>query len=248
MRVLVIGGSGHVGTIVLPYLAERHDVAVLDLKPPVEGVPVDYHAGDLRDAGAVGRAAAGTDAVLFMAMGPSTGWGTAETALAHLDVAVGGLYVALDAARQAGVRHAVYTSSMSVYTSPGAASDGRTRFPDESVPPDATNAYGLAKRLGEQVCANAVAAWDMSVVALRLCHPVADVAFPRRDHGPLAPIISTSARDTARALLAALDFRGHGFEAFCISGDGAERALSITKAREILGWQPLDRTDQVSTS
>lgn len=245
MRVLVVGGSGHVGSLVLPYLAEQHDLAVFDLRPPVDGVPVDYFAGDLRDIDSVRRAVAGAapDALLFMAMGPAGGWGTTEYADAHLDVAVRGLYVALATAHDAGVRHAVYTSSMSVYTAPGDAADGRTRFPDESVVPDATNGYGLAKRLGELVCANATAAWAMSVVALRLCHPVAGDAFPRRDRGPLAPIISTSARDTARALLAALDYQGHGFEAFCISGDAAEQALSVTKAREVLGWEPLDRTD-----
>jgi nucleoside-diphosphate-sugar epimerase len=186
----------------------------------------------------------------------------------HLEVAAPGLHVALRAAHEAGVTHAVYTSSMSVYAEPavddpeGSDADtaasgedttsispgvpGRDRYPDESTPPDGTDFYGLAKRLGEEVCRNATQVYGMSVVALRLCHPVADADFPRTDH-PRARLICTSARDVARALLAALDRRGHGFEPFAISGDGAERLVPMTRAREVLGWTPLDSTDQPSS-
>jgi len=244
VRVLVVGGSGMVGTLVLPYLAERHDLVVFDLKPPAAGVSVEYRQGDLSDVPAVRRAVDGTDALLFMAMGPLAGWGSPENSRAHLDVAVTGLHTALEAAHDAGVGHAVYTSSMSVFAAPDDGPGGRERYPDESVAPDATHFYGLAKRLGEEVCRNAVLAWDMSVVALRLCHPTADAEFPRTDY-PTMRTICTSARDTARALLAGLDHQGDGFQAFGISGDGAERLVSIGKAREVLGWAPLDRTDQV---
>jgi nucleoside-diphosphate-sugar epimerase len=260
VRVLVIGGSGHVGSLVLPSLVAHHDLAVFDLKPPREGTGVEYLPGDLRDVTAVRRSFDGIDALLFMAMGPMAGWGSPENAQAHLDVAVSGLYTALEAAHDAGVTHAVYTSSMSVFDlrddrrpdgrdkvtdEPGGTNDDAPavlpHYPDESTPPDATNFYGLAKRLGEEVCRNAVAAWDMSVVALRLCHPTADAEFPRTEHS-IRQTICTSARDTAAAILAALEYRGHGFEAFGISGDAAGKVVSIRKAGEVLGWRPLDRT------
>jgi nucleoside-diphosphate-sugar epimerase len=238
VRVLIIGGSGHVGTLVLPYLAEHHELTVFDLRPPAEPAHSTFVRGDLRDARSVRGAVDGSDAVVFMAMGPTTGWGSPDNARTHLEVAVAGLNVALQTAHDADIPHAVYTSSMSVYNTPS----GRRQFPDESVPPDATNFYGLAKRLGEEVCRNAVLAWDMSVVALRLCHPTADAEFPRSDAPSLTRTISTSARDTARALLAALEYRGHGFEAFCISGDAGEQRVSLAKARTTLGWEPLDST------
>ncbi len=236
MRVVVVGGSGHVGTLVLPYLAERHELTVFDLRPPADPAHATYVHGDLRDVASVRKAVDGADTLLFMAMGPTKGWGTPDNARVHLEVAVAGLHVALQSAHDAGVTHAVYTSSMSVYATP----KGRHQFPDESVPPDSTNFYGLAKRLGEDVCRNAVLTWDMSVVALRLCHPTADADFPRSDGPTLSRTIATSARDTAHALLAALDFRGHGFEAFCISGDAAEQRVSLTKTRTVLGWEPRD--------
>jgi nucleoside-diphosphate-sugar epimerase len=238
VRVLVIGGSGHVGTLVLPYLAERHELTVFDLRAPADPGHVTFVPGDLRDVRSVRNAVDGAEAVLFMAMGPTKGWGSPDNARVHLEVAVAGLHTALQTAHDAGITHAVYTSSMSVYDTP----PGGRRFPDESVPPDSTNFYGLAKRLGEEVCRNATLTWDMSVVALRLCHPTADDEFPRRDSSPLTRTICTSARDTARALLAALDRSGHGFEAFCISGDAAEQRVSIARSRTTLGWEPLDST------
>lgn len=237
MRLLIVGGSGHVGSLVLPYLAEHHDLRVFDLRPPRSDVEVEYVEGDIRDFEAVSAAMAGVDALLFMAMGPAAPWGTPDNARAHLDVAVPGLYLCLRAAREQGVGHAVYTSSMSVYD------EGGQRFPDESTEPNAEGFYGFAKRLGEQVCANAVALGDQSVVALRLCHPTADADFPATDN-PVKATICTSARDTARAILAGLDYRGHGFEAFAISGDASERMVPIGRARDVLGWAPLDSTDR----
>lgn len=213
-RLLVIGGAGRVATMVLPTLVDEHDVRVFDLAAP--RMDVDYVIGDVLDPVAVAAAMHGRDTLVFMAMGPMADWGTPAQAAAHLTVATAGLYVALDAAAAAGVGHAVYTSSLSVYD---ARPDGSR--PDDAEPPDAQGFYGLAKRFGEQVCASAVARTAMSAVALRLCYPTPDDQWPPSFDNDVP--IHTSARDTAAALLAAIDYRGHGFDAIAISGDGAER-------------------------
>jgi hypothetical protein len=36
MHVLLIGGSGHVGTLVTPFLKQHHTLRIYDLKPPAE--------------------------------------------------------------------------------------------------------------------------------------------------------------------------------------------------------------------
>ena len=82
------------------------------------------------------------------------------------------VHLTLMAARDAGVRHAVYISSMSVYR------DLTQRRLDETVPADATDLYGLTKRLGEQVCLAAVAEWGLSVNVLRLVWPTPDEIWP----------------------------------------------------------------------
>ena len=239
MRLLVVGGCGLVGSLVVPVLARTHSVRVLDLAAPAAPMSdVDYHTGDLHDVDLVESLASEVDTVVFMAMGPLADWGSPENARAHFDVAVSGLYLTLLGARRAGVRHAIYTSSMSVYRFEGRP--GTFTLPDESVPPNATDFYGLAKRLGEEVC-RAATEHGMDTVCLRLCYPTPDDQWPKSEK-PMQLAISTSGRDVAAAIEAALHYRGHGFEAFAISGDATGKALSIDKARRLLGWTPRDVT------
>jgi nucleoside-diphosphate-sugar epimerase len=237
MKVLVIGGSGYVGGLVLPLLARQHALRVFDMRPPADPT-WEYIAGSVGDLNALSRAAEGVDALLYMAMGEKA-YDTPSAITSNLDVSVKGVYLALEAAQRAGVRHAVYTSSMSVY-----GGDLLQRyFPDEGITPDASDLYGFTKRLGEEVCQNATRAWGMSATALRLCFPTADdewVALARRG----TPTIATAASDVARALLAALDYRGSGFHAFMISGDYEQKLMNMAKAKRLLGWEPLARPIQ----
>ena len=233
MRVLVIGGSGHVGGLTLPALAREHSLRVFDRRPPALA-ECDYHAGDLTDFAALERATQGMDALLYMAMG-SQNWEAIESAISAYDVSVKGVYLALRAAHAAGITHAVYTSSMSVYHDP----PGRY-YPDEEITPDARDFYGFTKLLGELVCRNAAREWGMTVNALRLCHPTAEEIWLEQTRAG-TPTIATTGDDVARALLAALDYRGGGFEAFMISGDYQEKIMNLAKARRLLGWAPQAR-------
>lgn len=249
MRLLVVGGCGLVGSIVVPRLTE-HEIRVLDLREPRSAVPgVSYHQGDLFDVDLVARLADGVDSLVFMAMGPMADWGSPANARAHLEIASAGLYATLVGVDRAGVRHVVYTSSMSVYKmdyvdpEPGGAppaGGGIVRYP-EHAPPDNPEFYGLSKRIGETVCRAAVDLGGMDAVCLRLCFPTPDSEWPRGGT-PMQQAIATSARDTAAAIDAALRYRGHGFSAFAISGDAAERTMSLQPARRELGWWPRDPT------
>jgi nucleoside-diphosphate-sugar epimerase len=240
MRLLVVGGCGHVGSLVVPVLARTHEVRVLDIVPPKEPMSgVDYRTGDLHDVDLVASLASEVDSLVFMAMGSMRGWGSPANAREHFDVAVSGVFLTLLGAHQAGVRHVVFTSSMSVYPFEGLT--GMPTFPDESTPPNATDFYGLAKRLGEEVCRAATERHGMDTVCLRLCFPMADDEWPK-DETPRQRAISTSARDVAAAIEAALRRRGHGFDVYAISGDATGKTMSLDKARRELGWAPQDVT------
>ncbi len=238
MRVLVIGGSGFLGHLVLPFLAQRHSLRVFDLRPP--SIPdLEYVPGDVCDPADLAGAVVGMDALLYMAMGshPHVGGDAAriQARSSAFDVNVKGVYLALYAAHHAGVRHAVYTSSMSVYAGKGLGRAGA----DEDTPPDATDTYGFTKRLGEEVCRTACQVWGMSVNALRLFQPMVEekwLAEARKGE----PTPWTTGEDTARALLAGLEYRA-GFEAFTISGDYEQKLLNLAKARRLLDWEPLAR-------
>lgn len=237
MHILVVGGAGDVGSLILPHLAQQHTLRVFDLRPPIDPA-WEYVAGNVGDAEALRRAADGVDALLYMAMGDKDFAGPSAITT-NFDVNVKGVYLALHAAQDAGVRHAVYTSSMSVY-------GGRLTeryFPDEAITPDASDLYGFSKRLGEEVCRNATRAWGMSVNALRLCFPVADDAWQDiAQRG--TPVLATAASDVARLVLAALAWRGNGFHAFMASGDYEQQLLNMSKARRMLGWEPLARPER----
>ena len=168
MKVLVIGGSGHVGGLTLPHLAQQHTLRVFDLRPPASP-DWEYVAGNIGDLAALSRAAEGMDALLYMAMGNKE-YTLPDAITTNFDVNIKGVYLALYAAHSAGITHAMYTSSMSVY-----GGDLMQRsFPDEELTPDSSHLYGFTKRLGEEVCQNAAREWGMSVNALRLCFPIAE--------------------------------------------------------------------------
>jgi len=237
MRVLVVGGSGYVAGLVLPVLAQRHAVRILDLRPPPGDV--EHVVGSATDLAALQAAAQGMDAVVHCAMGrhdPETPAGTVD----GFDVNVKSVYLTLAAAHLAGVPHAVHISSLSVYR------DITERSLDESVPPDATDVYGLTKRLGEQVCQAAVEEWGLSVTALRLAYPTPDAVWPawgidggrRMQYAADGTLIqATAATDLSNALLAALHHRA-GYEVFTITGDRSSRLWSTAKAHRLLGWEP----------
>jgi nucleoside-diphosphate-sugar epimerase len=237
MRVLIIGGCGYVGSLVCRTLAQQHTLRLYDLRPPVEETLdfVGFSMGNVNDPDTLEEAVQGMDALIYMAMG-SNDWKSRSFVPSSFDANVKGVYLSLQAAHNAGIAHAVYTSSMSVY-------DGNlhTRyFPDEDIPPDASHIYGFTKRLGEECCRVAVRQWGMSVNALRLCLPTpTEKWLAETQLGK--PTIATTENDVARALLAALDYRDHGFNAFMISGDYEQKLMNMSKARRLLGWEPLAR-------
>jgi nucleoside-diphosphate-sugar epimerase len=234
VRVLVIGGSGYVGGLLLPELARHHEIRVLDPRPPAGGY--EHVAGDATDPAVLRTAVDGVDALVHGAMGRQ------GNERAAFDVNVTSVHLALSAAHAAGVRHAVHLSSLSVY----ADVVGR-HLPDESVPTDATDLYGLTKRLGEQVCEAAAHRFGLSVNVLRLAFPTPDARWPAwARHQPPervttpdgVPVDATAASDLGRAVLAALDHR-NGFHIFTISGDRSARRWSTAKAQTVLGWEPI---------
>jgi nucleoside-diphosphate-sugar epimerase len=237
MRVLVVGGAGYVANLVMPLLRQRHAIRVLDTRPP--STHDEHISGSATDHGDLTRAVEGMDAVIHCAMG-SHDWSSPAGTADAFDVNVKSVHLTLMAASDAGVRHAVYISSMSVYR------DLTQRRLDETVPADATDLYGLTKRLGEQVCLAAAAEWGLSVNVLRLVWPTPDETWPA--WGPWRTpellyahdgtlIQPTRASDLGAAILAALDHRD-GYQIFTISGDESARLWSTAKARRILGWAP----------
>lgn len=157
---LVAGGSGYFGCLLVRRLREGGErVRVFDrIDVPDRAADVDFARGDVRDLDAVRRAVDGVAVVHHnVAQVP-----LAKDAEAFWSVNVGGTENVLRAAREAGVRKVVYTSSSAVFGVP-------PRNPvDDTVVPRPQEAYGRAKLAGEEACRAYIArGLDVSIVRPR---------------------------------------------------------------------------------
>ena len=73
-KVLVPGGSGYVGSMLVPKLLDQgYDVTVVDIPyfgkghPPLDHPNLTFIAGDIRDSGTLAEALRGVDAVIQLA-------------------------------------------------------------------------------------------------------------------------------------------------------------------------------------
>ncbi|WP_162606456.1 NAD-dependent epimerase/dehydratase family protein [Jiangella asiatica] len=245
MHVLVIGGSGMVGSHTVPHLTDRHTVRVLDPRP-VEADGVTWVAGDARSPDDVGPAMKGIDGVVHMAAAIPRAKGYDPVAnRTAFEVNVGSLHLALSLADAAGVRSFVHISTMSVFE----------RYSHEPIDPatatpDATAPYGLTKRLGEQVVAALTPGLGLAACSLRLTYPTPDEDWPlwRSPEGGAprimtmrdrkAAITSLATSDLAAAIDRALDYRGP-YRAFTVTADVAGVSVVPDDTPDVLGWQPV---------
>ena len=243
MKILLVGGSGHVGSFVTPYLRERHDLRVFDMRPPRHDV--EFVEGSVTDPAAIERALEGMDTFIWLVMlspqGAAVTDQDTEIIANNYEVNCKGLHTFLWVAQGMGITKGVYTSTMSVHY---------RNLPyyhsEDSLLLNTPSAYGLSKGFGEGICRYFARWFDMNLIALRITGPRTREQWieerkvasePGRGHG----YVATDEEDLANAFLAAVDFvqTGHGhFEAVFIAGDENEVEVNLTKAKSLLGWQP----------
>ena len=261
MNLLLVGGSGLVGTAITPYLQPHHSLRVLDLNAPQHD-DVEYVEGSISDPDAVGRALDGMDAFITMAMKGGQGGHdrhhTMEQVIDNYTVNCLGHHVLLLTAFEMGITRGIYTGTMSVHNR------HRTWYPSEAeVPLDGPNVYGLTKGLTEEICRYFAREYDMSLLVYRITGPCNRAMFIDRIKNPPGgpKLYYTDEEDMAEAYLAGLRFldqvtdqsqvqdqaqsqgvRGRGrCEVFFISGDEECEEMNMAKARELLGWAPSAR-------
>jgi len=265
-RVLVVGGSGHVGTFIAPYLQRAgHVLRVLDVRPPT-ATGVEYVEGSVTEPDAVGRALDGVDTFLWVVMQKPQGGSVTDqdvpTILANYEVNGKGLHLMLFLAQQRGVRAGVYTSTMSVHYR------HRPFYPGEDETPlDTPSVYGLTKGYGESTCRYFARWFGMHLMALRITGPRTRAQYleerrarPDRMYpdgtATGSPIYIVDEADLARAYLGAIDAVAEGaaaapadpphpqtrrrgrFDAIFIAGDEEEEWHNLGRARALIGWAP----------
>src|SRR5215471_11359062 len=244
MKVLLVGGAGHVGTFITPYLRQQHALRVLDVNPP-RHADVEYVQGSITEPNDVRLALDGVDTFINMVMKSPQGGSSTEQNLTQIqenyEVNTLGLHLLLYTAQEMGVKRGVHTSTMSVHYRE------RTWYPaEELVALDTPSVYGLTKGFGELICQYFARWFDMNLIALRITGPrTREQWLSERRNPPAYPnnhrLYITDEEDLANAYLAALEAIqiGHGrFESAFIAGDEREEEHNLSKAKSLLGWEP----------
>lgn len=167
MRVLVTGSAGRVGRAVVAKLrTDGHDARGLDLNRG----PATEVVADIRDGHAMRAAIAGCEAVVHVAAlhAPHVGIRT-DAEFEAINVAATAQLVAL--AREAGVRHIVFTSTTALYGS-GARSAPAT-WVDEGTVPRPRTIYHRTKIAAEASLEQAAEEGGLALTILRMsrCFP-----------------------------------------------------------------------------
>lgn len=238
MKVLVIGASGHVGSIILPALEARHTCAYYDLRP-VSGREAATIVGSVNEPEAFKRALADRpDAAIYLAMGVGGLNRSADDLDAAFDVNVRGAYRCMDLALRAGVKRFIYASTMNVFKD-------YSTYPriEDATPTSAWEPYGLSKRLGEYICSAAAAEFPgTTILSLRLIRPRHEGEWRGNEYRPgwkhngwnLGP------DDTRRLFLAAVECSRPGAFFLTVTGDLEQKRFDHRGAKELLGWEPLN--------
>ena len=118
MKILLIGGSGKVGTFITPYLLKEHELRVLDIRPPVSK-KVEFIEGSICDPMALKVALTGCDTFINLVMMGAQGGTTTEQDIeliqSNYAVNAMGLHLLLYTAQSMKIMTGVHTSTMSVH-------------------------------------------------------------------------------------------------------------------------------------
>lgn len=166
MKAFVTGGAGFIGSNVASLLlAKGMDVKVLDnlstgYKKNLEGLPVDFIEGDVRDTKLVENATREVDMIFHLAANIGN-VKSLNNPLEDAQINVLGTVNILEAARKSGVGRVIYSSSAAIF------GELITMPIDEGHPQNPDSPYGVSKLAGEKYALCFGKLYGMTVVCLR---------------------------------------------------------------------------------
>lgn len=165
MKVFVTGATGFVGSHVAQALAQRGAELRLLVRPNsrtenIDSLPAERVIGDLCDAGLLRKGMSGCELVFHVAADYRL-WAREPAEIYRSNVE--GTREVLTAAKAAGVRRVVHTSSVATV---GFRSNGRPADEDSPVSlADMIGPYKRSKFMGEQVARDAARELDVTIVS-----------------------------------------------------------------------------------
>ena len=233
---LVTGGAGFIGShVVRALLADGHRVRVIDNLSTgsaenlreIRG-DIEFLEADLRDETAAARATAGVELVFHLAALPSVPRSLADPWASH-DHNVNGTMRLLEAARAAGVRRVVYSSSSSIY------GDTPVLPKVETMEPLCRSPYAAAKLAGEQYVLAYARSGLVEGVALRYFNVFGPRQSPRSAYAAVIPAFFEAALRSGTA-----DVHGNGEQTrdftYVANVVEANRLAAFAPAERVSGW------------
>jgi uronate dehydrogenase len=238
MRVLITGAAGYIGRRLSRGLESEFDLRLADLT--IHDADPRWVRLDVTDPSNTAAVVRDVDAVVHLAVASGHEGEDEDSAFNQLrfDINVKGTWNILEAARRAGVRRFVFTSSLMVvwgYAPP--------EWVAGDAPPRPVGTYALTKQLGEELCRHYAQSLGLSVVCLRISKPIdlADVAWKQRPIRPQMLAFPDLIDAYRRALLAPRI----GFEIITVVGESSRRRWDLSRAEKALGYRPTLRLEEL---
>jgi UDP-glucose 4-epimerase len=187
MKALITGGAGFLGTALANTLiAQGHTVRVIDDESAGDrtglNASVHFTRGDVNDVPRLWSLLQGVDCVYHLAARVSV----SESVLYPRDynaTNVGGTVALIQAARDAGARRLVFTSSGAIY--------GEHITPNvrEEAAPNPMSPYAVSKLAAEHYVNTIGALWGIDTVILRIFNAYGPGQQLRASHPPVVPAL-----------------------------------------------------------
>jgi NAD+ dependent glucose-6-phosphate dehydrogenase len=235
MHILITGGAGQVASIYRAHVGATQQLRLLDRAPIADCAPHEEALiGALDDPAFVRAACVGMDAVIHLAADRDPGADFLGSLLENNIVAT---YNVFAAAQAAGCPRVIFASSG--HATSGLPADRRDIGEDETCP---GNLYGVSKCFGEDLARYYANSHGMRCICLRLGWVDPPIAELRAANGERAGYLS--ARDLCQLLDRAL-VADVAFAVLNVSSDNASNRFDLGRARDLLGYAPQDRVEDV---
>ena len=233
-RILITGTSGRVGTPIIPVLRSHFSLRLLDLQPPTPEGDDEVVQADIQDFQALRKACEGAKALVHLAAVSDED----DFMTRLLPMNVVGLYNAFEAARLAGVRKILFTSTgQTILNNP------KDAWITTDMPARPSTAYACTKLFGEAMARFYADTYDMSMIVIRLCW------FQGYDSEALRQHLEInrqwcSPRDLTQLIVKAIasDVK---FGVFFGVSNNTGRRLDIRNGQEMLGYFPEDDSAKI---
>jgi uronate dehydrogenase len=229
-RVLITGPGGRVGTHLVPLLRKHFALRLLDVKALAAEGDDEMVPADIRDFEALRKACLGVKAMVHLAAIPDED----DFHSRLLPVNLAGVYNAFEAARQAGVKKVLFTSTgQTILNYP------RGEWVTPEMPVRPSTVYACTKVFGEALARHYADIHGLSMICIRLCY------FQPYD-SPLLKIAGhdvqrewCSPGDLAQLIVKSIQAEVK-FAIFFGISNNAGRCWDISNAQQLVGYEPQD--------